>query len=60
MISAQTRQFAERAIEAEPAAYARAVTDDVLHTFGWTRQVRDPQRLRTGTARTSGSSAPRR
>ena len=37
-MNASTRQFAEHAIEAEPAAYARAVTDDMLHTFGWTRQ----------------------
>jgi hypothetical protein len=37
-MNAKTRQFAEHAIEAEPAAYARAVTDDILHTFGWTRQ----------------------
>jgi hypothetical protein len=41
-ISAQTQQFAERAIEAQPVAYARAVIDDVLHTFGWNRQP-DPQ-----------------
>jgi hypothetical protein len=26
------------AIEKQPAAYARAVIDDVLHTFGWNRQ----------------------
>jgi hypothetical protein len=37
-MNAQTRQFAERAIEDQPVDYARAVTDDVLHTFGWTRQ----------------------
>ena len=37
-ISAQTQQFAERAIEDQPMAYARAVIDDVLHTFGWNRQ----------------------
>jgi hypothetical protein len=37
-MNAQTRQFAERAIEAQPVAYLRAVTDDVVHTFGWTRQ----------------------
>jgi hypothetical protein len=37
-INAQTKQFAERAIEAQPAAYARVVIDDVLHTFGWNRQ----------------------
>ena len=37
-MSAKTRQFAEHAIESQPAAYASAVTDDILHTFGWTRQ----------------------
>jgi len=37
-INAQARQFAERAIEAQPVAYARVVTKDILHTFGWTRQ----------------------
>jgi hypothetical protein len=37
-MNADTRQFAERAVEAEPTAYAGAVTDDILHTFGWTRQ----------------------
>ena len=37
-INAQAGQFAERAIEAEPFAYARVVVDDVLHTFGWNRQ----------------------
>ena len=36
--NAQTRQFAERAIEAQPLAYARVVLDDILHTFGWSRQ----------------------
>jgi hypothetical protein len=38
VVNAQTQKFAERAIEAQPIAYARAVTDDILHTFGWTRQ----------------------
>jgi hypothetical protein len=33
-----TRQFAEDAIESQPIGYARAVTDDILHTFGWSRQ----------------------
>ncbi len=37
-INAQAKQFAERAIEAEPLAYAHVVVDDVLHTFGWNRQ----------------------
>jgi len=37
-INAQTRKFAELAIEAQPTAYARAVIGDTLHTFGWTRQ----------------------
>ena len=37
-MNAQTRQFAEDAIESQPFAYARAVIDDVLHTFGWARQ----------------------
>ena len=38
VVNAQTQKFAERAVEAQPIAYARAVTDDILHTFGWTRQ----------------------
>jgi len=38
VISAQTQKFAELAIEAQPLGYARAVIDDVLHTFGWARQ----------------------
>jgi hypothetical protein len=37
-ISSQLTQFAERAIEDQPMAYVRAVTDDVLHTFAWNRQ----------------------
>ena len=37
-VSAQTQKFAELAIEAQPMSYARAVIDDVLHTFGWARQ----------------------
>jgi hypothetical protein len=37
-ISGQLQQFAERAIEDMPMSYARVVTDDTLHTFGWTRQ----------------------
>ncbi len=37
-INAQTELFAERAIEAQPVAYARAVIHDIMHTFGWTRQ----------------------
>jgi hypothetical protein len=36
--SSQARTFAERAIEAQPAAYLRVVTRDILHTFGWSRQ----------------------
>jgi hypothetical protein len=36
--SGQLQQFAVLAIEKQPAAYARAVIDDVLHTFGWNRQ----------------------
>ena len=37
-INAQLQQFADRAIEKQPEAYARTVIDDVLHTFGWSRQ----------------------
>jgi hypothetical protein len=37
-MNAKTRQFAEHAIESQPVAYASAVTDDILHTFGLTRQ----------------------
>jgi hypothetical protein len=37
-MNAKTRQFAEHAIESQPVAYASAVADDILHTFGWTRQ----------------------
>ena len=37
-MNAKTRQFAEHAIESQPLGYASAVTDDILHTFGWTRQ----------------------
>ena len=37
-MNAQTRQFAEQAIESQPGAYVRAVADDIIHTFGWTRQ----------------------
>ena len=37
-MNAKTRQFAEHAVESQPLAYASAVTDDILHTFGWTRQ----------------------
>jgi hypothetical protein len=37
-IDGLTTRFAERAILAQPGAYARAVMDDTLHTFGWTRQ----------------------
>jgi hypothetical protein len=36
--SGQTEQFAKIAIEDQPMAYARAVIDDTLHTFGWNRQ----------------------
>ena len=38
VMNSQTRQFAERAIEAQPVAYLRVVTKDILHTFGWNRQ----------------------
>jgi hypothetical protein len=37
-VNAQARTFAERAIEAQPAAYVRVVLKDILHTFGWNRQ----------------------
>ena len=38
VINTETQQFAERAIEAQPAAYVRVVLKDILHTFGWNRQ----------------------
>ena len=38
VINTETQQFAERAIEAQPVAYVRAVLKDILHTFGWNRQ----------------------
>jgi len=37
-VNGTLERFAERAIEAQPAAYLRAVADDTLHTFGWSRQ----------------------
>jgi hypothetical protein len=37
-MNAKTRQFAQNAIESQPLDYASAVTDDILHTFGWSRQ----------------------
>ena len=37
-INHDMRDFAEQAIEAQPVAYASAVANDVLHTFGWFRQ----------------------
>jgi hypothetical protein len=37
-INHDMRDFAEQAIEAQPVAYASAVANDVLHTFGWSRQ----------------------
>ncbi len=37
-MNAMTQKFAERAIEAQPVAYLRVVTKDILHTFGWNRQ----------------------
>jgi hypothetical protein len=37
-VNAQTEEFAVRAIEAQKMAYVSAVTDDILHTFGWNRQ----------------------
>ena len=33
------QQFAIKAIEAQPAAYARAVFDDTWRSFGWSRSV---------------------
>jgi hypothetical protein len=38
VIGAQMRQFAENAITSQPQAYLRTVINDVVHTFGWTRQ----------------------
>ena len=40
-INHDMRDFAEQAIEAQPVAYASAVANDILHTFGWFRQA-DP------------------
>ena len=40
-INHDMRAFAEQAIESQPLAYASAVADDILHTFGWFRQA-DP------------------
>jgi hypothetical protein len=37
-VNSQTRQFAEHAIETQPMDYVRAVTKDILHSFGWNRQ----------------------
>jgi hypothetical protein len=37
-VNAQTRQFAEHAIESQPLDYLRVVTKDILHSFGWNRQ----------------------
>jgi hypothetical protein len=37
-IESLTMRFAERAIEAQPLGYARAVAKDTLTTFGWTRE----------------------
>jgi hypothetical protein len=37
-VNALAKQFALSAIESQPQAYARVVIDDVLHTFGWSRQ----------------------
>jgi len=37
-VNAETKLFAERAIEDQPIAYARVVTKDILHTFRWNRQ----------------------
>jgi hypothetical protein len=36
--SGKMTKFAEQAILAQPGAYLRAVYDDVVHTFGWSRQ----------------------
>jgi hypothetical protein len=43
-MNALTMEFAKRAIEAQPLAYLRVVTRDVLHTFAWNRQP-DPDNL---------------
>ena len=40
-INHDMRDFAVQAIEAQPVAYASAVANDILHTFGWFRQA-DP------------------
>ena len=37
-MNARTKSFAERAISAQPGAYVRVVTKDIVHTFGWNRQ----------------------
>ena len=37
-VSSLAKQFAVAAIESQPKDYAKAVADDVLHTFGWNRQ----------------------
>jgi hypothetical protein len=37
-VNSQERQFAEHAIETQPVDYLRAVTKDILHSFGWNRQ----------------------
>jgi hypothetical protein len=37
-IESLTMKFAERAIEAQPLDYAKAVAKDTLTTFGWTRE----------------------
>jgi hypothetical protein len=37
-INHDMRDFAVHAIEAQPVAYASAVANDILHTFGWFRQ----------------------
>jgi hypothetical protein len=37
-VNALAKQFAVAAIESQPEDYARVVTGDVLHTFGWNRQ----------------------
>ena len=41
-IEGLTQKFAERAILAQPLAYAHVVFNDTVHTFGWFRQP-DPQ-----------------
>jgi len=41
-VNSLAKSFAVAAIESQPKDYAKAVIDDVLHTFGWNRQP-DPK-----------------